>query len=204
MIYERGIRNALFVVGLTFGLSGIAHAGVVFTDNFDFENGGAEALNYTGFSNWSVPAGTVDLIGNGGTFDFLPGNGLYVDLDGSTGVAGTLLSIALALDAGSYELSYELAGNQRNTGPETVLATVETGFSTNTISLAQNTGFTLFTDAFSLATASTVNIQFSHSGGDNIGMLLDDVTLAQVPEPATLALVGLALTGLGFGRRKKQ
>ncbi len=48
-------------------------------------------LNYAGFANWDVLDGFVDLIGNG-FFDLLPGNGLYVDLDGSTGDAGKLIS----------------------------------------------------------------------------------------------------------------
>lgn len=43
-------------------------------------------LNYTGFINWDVTAGRVDLIGLG-LWDVRPGNGLYVDLQG-TGDAG--------------------------------------------------------------------------------------------------------------------
>lgn len=40
------------------------------------------ALNYEGFINWDVTAGRVDLIGNG-LWDVRPGNGLYVDLQGT-------------------------------------------------------------------------------------------------------------------------
>ena len=40
-----------------------------------------------------------------GAFDFLPGNGLYVDLDGSTNDAGILTADPLALGAGNYALS---------------------------------------------------------------------------------------------------
>lgn len=39
-------------------------------------------LNYTGFINWDVTAGRVDLVGLG-IWDIRPGNGLYVDLQGT-------------------------------------------------------------------------------------------------------------------------
>jgi hypothetical protein len=192
---------------LLLGSSGVAHAIVVFEDNFDSENGGVGALNYTGFTNWSVTSGTVDLIGNG-YFDFLPGNGLYVDMDGSTGSAGTLLSLNLNLTAGDYALSYLLAGNHRNGSLEQVTGSVETGFSTRVVSLAQGTPFTSFTDVFSLGGDTTVNIQFAATGGDNIGMLLDNVVLerrsASVPEPGTLMLFATGLAGVGVARRRRK
>ena len=66
-----------------------AQAATVFSDNFNSDSLG---LNYTAFVNgWSVSDGTVDLIGTG-FFDFYPGNGNYVDLDGSSSNAGVLAS----------------------------------------------------------------------------------------------------------------
>lgn len=44
-------------------------------------------LNYTGFINWDVTSGRVDLVGLG-VWDVRPGNGLYVDLQG-TDTSGT-------------------------------------------------------------------------------------------------------------------
>jgi len=39
---------------------------------------------------------------------------------------------------------------------------------------------------------------------DDFGIRVAQVTLTKVPEPGTLALLGLGLAGLGFARRKKE
>src|SRR5579862_1829881 len=86
---SRRIAAALAAFALCVGAPA-AHAQVyLLNDNFNTENGGVGQLNYTGFDNWNV-SGAVDLIGNG-FFDFYPGNGLYVDMNGSPG-PGTMTS----------------------------------------------------------------------------------------------------------------
>lgn len=192
---------------LLLSVAGPSSAAVIFSDNFDAENGGVGALNYNSFVNWSVSFGTVDLIGNG-FFDFLPGNGLYVDLDGSTQDAGVMGHIE-ALGIGNYSLSFDLAGNHRNGAPEDTLAAVSViaggGTPVNqNYSLAQGVGFTTFSLDFSITQdASLVSFTFAGAGGDNIGMLLDNVVLTSVvPEPSVLALFGIGLLGLFVGRRK--
>ena len=73
------------------------------------------SLDYTTFINWTVSDGSVDLIGPG-MFDLLPGNGLYVDLAGSSAPNyGRMTSrIPVTLTSGhAYRLTVQLAGNQR-------------------------------------------------------------------------------------------
>lgn len=205
------LQKALGVCVLSLGVMGTAHSTVIFSDNFDTENGGVGALNYNGFANWNVSNGTVDLIGNG-YFDFLPGNGLYVDLDGSSFNAGVLLNQQY-LAPGDYTLSFDLAGNHRNTAPELTTANIAivigggTGANTS-ISLNQNDPFTTYTLDFtvsSLVDPSLIYLTFGAVGGDNIGMLLDNVVLSDrvgVPEPSTVAILALGLLGVGFTRRK--
>lgn len=200
---------------LILGLSATANAGTIttiFQDNFNGENGGVGALNYTGFSNWGVGGGTVDLIGNG-YYDFLPGNGLYVDLDGSTGNAGFLTHWE-DLAVGNYRLSFDLAGNQRNNAAEVTTANVGILFgdgndASDYISLNKNDGFQTFTLDFSvtdtmIGDTASVFFNIGGVGGDNVGMLLDNVKLdlVDVPEPESIALLGLGLLGLRFARKK--
>ena len=93
-----------------------AHAGIIFQDNFDSEGTQTSHLNYNGFTNWTVSDGTVDLVGmpNGWGIDCVGGTGKCVDLDGSTRDAGVFTSTSIALAAGTYELSFDISGNQRN------------------------------------------------------------------------------------------
>src|SRR5580698_6371222 len=83
-----------------------ASAATSFTDNFNSYSG---QLNWVPPSTWTAPGpGTVDLIGetpSGTSFDFYPGNGGYVDLDGSNGTAGTLQTIQ-SFAAGKYTLTF--------------------------------------------------------------------------------------------------
>ena len=196
------------------GVTTLAQATVIFSDNFDSENGGHGALNYNSFANWTVSYGTVDLIGNG-FYDVMKGkgSGLYVDLDGSTHNAGIMTHMAW-LGAGNYTLSFDLAGNQRNDSPEntTVNIAVLVGDGTGahqTISLAKDAGFTRYSLNFSLTDLLPFNgvmFSFGDASNDNIGMLLDNVSLetASVPEPATLGLLGVGLLGMGILRRRQR
>lgn len=203
----------LIAAAVLTGATVSANAAVIFQDNFDTENGGVGALNYAGFSNWSVSNGTVDLIGNG-YFDFLPGNGLYVDLDGSSSNAGVMLNTQNLVD-GDYTLSFDLAGNQRNNALEYTTASVSIlvgagQAASSSYMLDRDAGFQTFSLDFSIndiLPQSMIGITFGAFGGDNIGMLLDNVILeskdvAAVPEPAGFGILGVGLLSLGLIRRR--
>lgn len=116
VIFTEAMCRAVSVVAaVVFVSSFILSQGetVLFEDNFDEENGGQAQLDYFTFQNWDVIQGTVDIIGNGAC-DFLPGNGLYIDLDGSSSIAGTIeTKTAFTLNPGQYQLQFQLAGSQR-------------------------------------------------------------------------------------------
>jgi hypothetical protein len=194
------MRKVLFCLALG-AVLGMARAAVadtiIFADNFNEYNGGVGQTNFYDFgTNWTVTNGSVDLIGNG-YFDFLPGNGLYLDMDGSTNQAGTIVSKSLSLNAGSYVFSFDLAGNQRGYVVEPVTAQVQVGVVSQTYSLPSPAPFQLFTLPFTLAAPQTVDLSFSEVGTSDVGMLLDNVVLtsvSSVPLPPA-ACSGLALMG---------
>ncbi len=167
------------------------------SDNFDSET---QALNYGAFANWNVSNGTVDVIGTPGRFP-LCDSANCVDLDGSTSNAGDLTTKD-TFAAGTYELSFRLAGNQRRSSLNDGVD-ISFGGLIATLTKAHNDPFQLYTYIVTLASADYLS--FSHAGGDNIGLLLDDVNVTAVPLPAALPLYGAGLAAMGFvGWRRKQ
>ena len=174
----------------------IAFSAPILLDNFNSETSGIGALNYTGFANWTVSNGTVDLIGNG-YFDFYPGNGLYVDLDGSTFQAGTL-STKMSFAPGAYILSFDLGGNQRNYPDD--LVDINMGNLATTLAVASGDPLSLFT--YNVTLTAMGPLTFYNHGGDNVGAILENVTVSAVPEPYTLLLLGLGLVCVAAAKRK--
>ncbi|MCC5658295.1 PEP-CTERM sorting domain-containing protein [Nostoc sp. XA010] len=174
-------------------------------DSFDQEN--STALNYDHFANWNVIKGSVDLIGSVGFYDFLPANGLYVDLDGSTGQAGTIESKkTFNFQAGdTVNLSFQLAGNQRDNVTDSVTVSLGNLFS-ETFSLPRSQAFTNFTRSFTVASITNATLDFKGIGKDNIGLLLDNVTLTKsVPEPGSImGLLAFGAFGATSLRKRKQ
>jgi hypothetical protein len=202
------LRKTMVVAALLLG-SSLTHAATIFSDNFDTYV--PDQLNWVppGSSGWTVIDGTIDLHGAGGSYDVLPGNGSYVDLDGSSLDSG-LFSTNLNLIGGEmYRLSFDLGGSQRGNRSETV----EVNFGSTTSSYVINVtdSFSTYTLEFTPGSDGAYSLSYLNVGGDNRGAFLDNVSVSSgpvpassVPEPATYAMLlsGLGIMGL-MARRSK-
>ena len=107
-------------------------ASIPYTDTF---NGDTAALNATP-AGWSISnGGTVDIVANG-TYGItcLGMTGNCIDLNGSTGKAGDLVSPGLSLTGGqTYTAQFSLSGNDRIKQTDTV--TIDFGTTVASISV---------------------------------------------------------------------
>jgi hypothetical protein len=209
------MKKAMLFLGAFLFASSASAAIKSLVDGFEAEDlTGAESngtvLNKTTFNNWTVTDGTVDLKKTG-TYGITCNTGSYcVDLDGSTKDAGIFTSTE-QFQARAYEVSFAYSGNQR--GAYINGSSNQSDFFTVEFSNAQGVLLSkevAYTEAWSVFTAIIVlddvaNLSFSVTGGDNQGVVLDDISVVSaVPVPAAAFLFAPALVGFMALRRKVQ
>jgi hypothetical protein len=197
-------------------LPGSALATPIFEDGFDSEAGsgdgasGGSGLDYTGFANWVVADGSVDLLADGDFGVPCAGPGKCVDLDGSSSNAGVLTSTAIALAPGVYTLQFQLGGTSTVFTSNKAKAdnVVDVSFGTlfaDSYHIAWGAAFQTFAIEFEVASATNASLVFANQGGDNFGAILDGVrltTFSPVPEPGTALLLGVGLASLAISRTR--
>jgi hypothetical protein len=185
--------------------AGPSKAALIFFDDFNSYTAG---IPWPGGGNWTVLDGSVDLIGAGTSWDLQPGNGLYLDMDGSTNDAGQITSDPICLAPGDYVLFFDVAGNQRNGGSDGLLLELSGIFPTlGPAPIPGSLDFTTLTVPFSVASATTTSIIFGCTGGDNVGWLLDNVGIDTVdgviPAPGAILLSAIGVGIVGWLRRRR-
>lgn len=150
---------------------------------------GVGQLNFTGFTKWDVIANHVDLIGKneGGTplFNFLPGNGLYVDGCGSTvgvsgGDKGTIRTKSRFVwnSTKTYSITARIAGNQRLAGTD--VTTIKVYDKNDVLMASKVCSVTNYKQDFTDYTL-TFNPNASQSGGLGGRIEIEQTSLASIP-----------------------
>jgi hypothetical protein len=191
--------------------AGSVAASVLFHDDFESYTLGAPS---TLAPTWTVTDGSIDVIGNG-FFDFYPGNGKYIDLNGSIGpsTAGRIETSIGGFNIGSmYTLTFTYGANGNSTPPnaETLLFGIDTLL--DSILIPGDVAAPLTTVSYTFqATASALTLFFADGqfgapfddDDDQGGPVLLEVKVAAVPLPAAgLMLIG-ALGGMALLRRRR-
>jgi hypothetical protein len=180
-----------------------AHATIYLSENF---NGVTQGLNATNVGpNFTVTSGAVDVIGTG-FFNFYPGNGNYVDLDGSKMLLGTIGSTTFA--PGSYHLTFDVGSYTYN--HQYITEDIKVSLGNANVTFTPSVDSSVTPGPFEHVTVDFTNIgagpltfeainPFNPGQGTNVGPILDNVVLASpVPEASTWAMLILGFFGVGF------
>ena len=143
-----------------------------------------------------------------------PTGGAFVALDGDPGLVSTISQTIGGLTVGSqYKLDFDWGAGQvqSRTGATTESFAVSLGSQTFTTAVVNNpsqsfTGWLHQTFTYTATSANEVLTFLSVGTPSGLPPIatLDGVSLVAVPEPASMALLGAGLFGIGMLRRKRQ
>lgn len=188
----------------TISFAPISYAATItsLNDGFENETPTSSQTNFSSFQNWDVSPGTVDLIKNGNQWGITCNSGSWcVDLDGSSRAAGTMTTKE-TFAAGTYNISFAISENQRNASTDTVNFGFGTLDNFEFVTLSSGAGWQTINTIMTIS--ENQKFVFQHLGGDNIGLILDDVAISAVPLPAAVWLFGSGLMGFMALRRRSK
>jgi hypothetical protein len=184
---------------------GGAQASTVFFDNF---NSDPQGLNSTP-AGWTLTVGPVDVIGVGGPYDYYPGNGTYVDLNGSPGYGG--LATIQIFAPGTYKVGFNLGSSVGGAGHVDAASTPKltqvclgnaacTTISLPSLPAVWTSNLLTFTTtvAGTLSFTSLPDPNIGSPYNVDVGNILDNVQVSNNPLPSTWLMLLGGLAGLGF------
>lgn len=191
------------------GLFALVTTSQATTLNFDAAPSQFWITNYSeqGFNFSLAVAEGMGTLGVDTSTEYWNGNGTGRLLTWSNQSAISGFSLT-KVGGGSFSLAAFDFGNGYVSGNDDIESLTVTGYITGGGTITQEISHPrlgIFSYVFGDGWGALDSVVFSASGQDNRA-IFDNIVVdgAAVPEPTTLALLGIGLAGLGFGKRKKQ
>jgi hypothetical protein len=174
--------------------------------NFQLPTSWSFANIVGGSTPWTSKSGAFNGDTNG-YFGPAQDGGFYaaIQTDSSQGAAqGAIFQTMTGLTIGQ---TYQVTGfvRARDTASQTGVFSVSTslGGTMTSGSPTSDTLWTAFSGTFTATTTSdNINLVWSHAVNTDQTVLFDNITVTAIPEPSSIALVGVGLVALFFMRRR--
>ncbi len=192
------MKKTMTSVVLAFSLAGAANAGII---DFDFTGGSGQAAFYDFTVDGITTTATATYNGFSNSADVTrSGSGIGVNnswldsdqIDGSGREDYLTLSFSNEVEL----LGFTFGHSDWNDEFDLYVDGSAAGYNFDT-----DDGLAAFSPSTFLGSAFTVR---ANGGNDNFVISSMRISVADVPEPGTLALLGLGLAGLGLSRRRQQ